>query len=250
MTRWRCIDAVYCYICRTQRGQCVLATRLSCAKRLNQSRWRLERQSHVLYRWGAYISSQRRRDGAAYCYTCRTQRGLSVPDMELGHWVTSSMGHLGHLSRPGHRVIILTQCETRVFPVFETMPKMQNVHMKCWYDKSRYQVKSLKSLDVSPCNELLLLPMIIKNSLAWEYFSTHKSTFGVRYGTGSPGQLGLRVAGFPDHWVLSQNVTQFHLWLIVHLCLEHDVGSRATAKNLYTSGLVKWISESHPPASR
>jgi len=39
--------------------------------------------------------------------------------MELGHWVTGSMGHLGHLSRPGHLVIILTQCETRVFPVFE-----------------------------------------------------------------------------------------------------------------------------------
>jgi len=35
--------------------------------------------------------------------------------MELGHWVTGSMGHLGHLSRPGHLVIILT----RVFPVFE-----------------------------------------------------------------------------------------------------------------------------------
>ena len=40
-------------------------------------------------------------------------------DMEPGHWVTGSMGHLGHLSRPGHRVIILTRCETRVFPVFE-----------------------------------------------------------------------------------------------------------------------------------
>ena len=39
--------------------------------------------------------------------------------MELGHWVTGSMGHLGHLSRPGHRVIVLTRCETRVFPVFE-----------------------------------------------------------------------------------------------------------------------------------
>jgi len=47
--------------------------------------------------------------------------------MELGHWVTGSMGHLGHLSRPGYRVIILAQCETRVFPVFGKMPKMQNV---------------------------------------------------------------------------------------------------------------------------
>ena len=36
------------------------------------------------------------------------------PDMELGYWVTGSMGHLGHLPRPGHRVIILTRCETQV----------------------------------------------------------------------------------------------------------------------------------------
>jgi len=74
-------------------------------------------------------------------------------------------------------------------------------------------VVGLKSLDVSPCNEFLLIPMIIKNSLAWEYFFTHKSTFGIHYRTGSPGQLVLRVAGFPGHWVAgSQNVTQFHLW--------------------------------------
>ena len=35
---------------------------------------------------------------------------------------TGSLGHRinwGHLSRPGHRVIILTRCETRVFPVIE-----------------------------------------------------------------------------------------------------------------------------------
>ena len=44
------------------------------------------------------------------------------PDMELGHWVTGSMGHL---SRPGHRVIILTRCQTRVFPVFEKCPKFK-----------------------------------------------------------------------------------------------------------------------------
>jgi len=43
---------------------------------------------------------------------------LYKTDMKLGHWVTGSMGHLGHLSRPGHRVIILTRCETRVFPDF------------------------------------------------------------------------------------------------------------------------------------
>ena len=59
-------------------------------------------------------------------------------------------------------------------------------------------VVGLKSLDVSPCNKLLLLPMTIKNSLTREYFFTHKSTFGVHYRTGSPGRwitgsLGRRV---------------------------------------------------------
>ena len=35
------------------------------------------------------------------------------------NWVTGSIGHLGHLSRPGYRVILLTRCETGVFfPVF------------------------------------------------------------------------------------------------------------------------------------
>ena len=134
--------------------------------------------------------------------------------MELGHWFTGSMGHLGPLSRSGHRVIILTRFETRVFPVFEKMPKMQNVHSKCWNNKSHCQVSvvGLKSLHVRPCNELLLLPMIIKNSLAWEYFFKHKSTFGVHYRTGSPGQLGLGLSGSLDSRVTgSQNVTQFHL---------------------------------------
>ena len=52
-----------------------------------------------------------------------------LPDM--GHWVTGSMGHLGHLSLPGHRVIILTRCVTRVFPFFrKKVPKMQNIHLK------------------------------------------------------------------------------------------------------------------------
>jgi len=40
---------------------------------------------------------------------------MSVSDMELGH--------LGHLSRPGHRVIILTRCETRALPVSKKCPK-------------------------------------------------------------------------------------------------------------------------------
>jgi len=61
-------------------------------------------------------------------FTCCEQQTWKL---ELGYWVTGLVGHLGHLSRPGHRVIILTRCETRVFPVFEKVPKMQNVHLKC-----------------------------------------------------------------------------------------------------------------------
>ena len=127
---------------------------------------------------------------------------------------TGSLGHLGHLSRPGHRVIILTWCETRVFPVFwkNAQNAKRTFEMLKW--QKSVSVFGLKSLDVSPCNELLLLPMIMKNSLAWGYFFV---TFRVHYRTGSSDQLGLRVAGFPGHWVAgSRNVTQFRDWGIVY----------------------------------
>ena len=39
------------------------------------------------------------------------------------------MGHLGHLSRPGHRVIILTQYETRVCPVFKKKAQDKDIKM-------------------------------------------------------------------------------------------------------------------------
>jgi len=45
---------------------------------------------------------------------------MYIADMELGHWVT---GSVGHLSRPGHRVIILTQYEIRVFSGFRKSPR-------------------------------------------------------------------------------------------------------------------------------
>jgi len=52
-----------------------------------------------------------------------------------------------------------------------------------------------------------------QTSCPLQTFMLRKSTFGFHYRTGSPGQLGLRVAGFPGHWVAGlQNVTQFHVW--------------------------------------
>ena len=51
--------------------------------------------------------------------------------MELGHWVTTHRVngcHLGHLSRPGHRVIIFIRCETRVFRVFEKKVQDKDIY--------------------------------------------------------------------------------------------------------------------------
>jgi len=127
-----------------------------------------------------------------YCYVYVK---LSFTSGSSGHRVTGSSFW------PGVR--------PEFFLFSKKMPRMQNVHLKCWNDKSHCQVSviGLKSLDVSPYNELLLLPMIIKNSLAWEYFFTRKSTCGVHYRTGSPGQLGIRVAGFSSHWVAGSHDT-------------------------------------------
>ena len=115
---------------------------------------------------------------------------------------------------------------------------MQNVHLKCLYKYSylpTYLVEYSSTRHVqADCQEPGSAPeryarqsstgfcTFAKSDAAdTEYSSskkldshtpTHKSTLGVHYRTGSPGQLGLWVAGFPGHWVAgSQNVTQFHV---------------------------------------
>ena len=64
---------------------------------------------------------------------------------------------------------------------------------------------SVHAMNFYFCLWLLKIPWPEKTSswLQWRHCSifTHKSTFWVHYRTGSPGQLGLRVAGFPGHWV-------------------------------------------------
>ena len=62
---------------------------------------------------------ERRKESGRQREGRKSDKNRNTSDMELGHWVTGSMGHLSHLSRPGHRVIIFTRCETRVFQVFE-----------------------------------------------------------------------------------------------------------------------------------
>ena len=63
----------------------------------------------------------------------KLSRGETIrfPDMELGHWIVGSMGHLGRLSRPGHRVIILTRCETRP-QFFQFSKKAQDKDIKIY----------------------------------------------------------------------------------------------------------------------
>jgi len=89
---------------------------------------------------------------------------------------------------------------------------MQNVHLKCWNDKSHCLLLDWNHSMSDHAVNFYFYLWLLKNSSAWEYFFTQKSTFGVHYRTGSPGQLGLRVAGFPGHWVAgSQNVIQCYV---------------------------------------
>ena len=120
--------------------------------------------------------------------------------MELGHWVTGSVDHLGHLSRPGHWVIILSRCETQVFPVFEKMPKNA---------KRTFEMQIQKLLlTYLPCR---VLEYSIRYSTEYSsskkfdsHTPTHTLTFGVhcRTGiTGSTGSLGRWIPRSLGRWV-------------------------------------------------
>ena len=146
---------------------------------------------------------------------------LYVSDMELGHWVTGSVGHLGHLSRSGHRVIILTRCETRVFPVFEKMPKLIKTGKPLAHCK-RLSHNYGTNIAFPGTMQILLFGAGYKYSYFLTYLVEYSSTLSTEYSsnkkldshtsTHKSSQLGPRVAGFPGHWVAgSQNVTQFHV---------------------------------------
>ena len=138
------------------------------------------------------------------------------PHMELGHWVTGSTGHLGHLSRPGHRVTgssFWPGVRPEFFRFSKKCPKcktyiwnaeMTKVIVRCLLLYWNHWM-SVHAMNLYSCLWLLKIPWPEKTSswLQWRHCSifTHKSTFWVHYRTGSPGQLGLRVAGFPGHWV-------------------------------------------------
>ena len=124
--------------------------------------------------------------------------------MELGHWVTGSMGHLGHLSRSGHRVTGSSFWPGVRPEFFRFSKKCLKCKTYIWNAEMTKVIVRCLLLDwnhwmpVHATNFYFYLWLL---KIRRQNFFTHKSTFGVHYRTGSPGQLGLRVAGFRGHWV-------------------------------------------------
>ena len=131
---------------------------------------------------------------------CRTSAIGFIPDMELGHWVTRSMGYL---SRLGHRVIILTRCETGVFLRFSKIcPKcktyiwnaeMTKVIVRCllldWYHW----------MSVHAMNFYFYLWLL---KILWtENTSSHISRHLENRVTGSSGSPGRWIPGSLGRWV-------------------------------------------------
>ena len=135
------------------------------------------------------------------------------------------MGHLGHLSRPGHRVTG-SSFLPGVRPEFSWFSKKcPKCKTSIWNAEITKVIVSCLLLDwnywmsVHAIN-FYIYPWLLNILWPENTFFTLKSTFGVHYRTGSPGQLGLRVAGFPGHWVAgAQNVTQFYLCCSHPSCL-------------------------------
>ena len=98
-------------------------------------------------------------------------------------------------------------------------PKMQNVHLKCLNDKSHCQmsVVGLKSLDVSPCNELYFYLWLLK--ILWpENTSSHISRHlefikeqGHRVNWVS-GSLDSRVSGSLGHKMWPSSMSAMHAY--------------------------------------
>ena len=87
----------------------------------------------------------------------------------LGHRVNGSFGSSFTSGSPGHHFDPVWDPSFSGFRKNAQKAK-RTFEMLKWQKHCHVSVVGLKSLDVSLCNKLLLLPMIIKNSLAWEYF--------------------------------------------------------------------------------
>jgi len=100
--------------------------------------------------------------------------------------VTGSVGHLGHLSRPGHRVIILTPCETRVFPLFAKKTQDKDINI---YIFVKIHSTVIEILTFNKRSSKFSFPEACKRQTATKLANLlpianvclqHKSTFGVQ----------------------------------------------------------------------
>jgi hypothetical protein len=77
---------------------------------------------------------------------------VNTRDMELGHWVTGSKGHLGHLSRSGHRVTgssLLPGARPGFFQL--------SIFEKCLKRKTHNRCPQLKSVLISVPDSLIVI---------------------------------------------------------------------------------------------
>jgi len=128
-------------------------------------------------------------------------RHVCSADLELGHWITGSMGHLGHLSSfwPGVR------------PEFSRFSKKwPNCKTYIWNAEMAKVIVGCLLLDwnhwmsVHAMNFYFYLWLL---KILWPENTSSRVSRHLEFII----EQGLRVAGFPGHWVAgSQNVTQFH----------------------------------------
>ena len=84
----------------------------------------------------------------------------------LGHRINGSFGSSSTPGSPGHHFDPVSDPSFSGFRKNAQNAKCTFEMLKCMTSHCQVSVVGLKSLDVSPRNELLHLPMIIKNSLA------------------------------------------------------------------------------------
>ena len=97
-----------------------------------------------------------------FCSTATRGRSVAdvspayTPDMELGHWVTGSMGYLGHLSRPGDQVTGSSFWPGVRPEFFQFSKKCPKCKTYIWNAEmaSHCQVPDINTLTYLPCRVL------------------------------------------------------------------------------------------------
>ena len=162
--------------------------------------------------------------------------------MELGHRVSGSFGSSFTSGSPGHQFDPVwgpsfsgfrkkaQDKDVKIYIFVKIRPTIIEIlTFNKWSSKFYFPEACKRQTAIKTCKPLAHCKRLSAVQL--------KSTVGVHYRTGSPGQLGLRVAGFPGHWVAgSQNVTQFHV------CPQPQLSSIIKSRRLtFLKSSVVWL---------